>query len=89
MLLFSFVLIGNLDASVFRYLLLMNDFIDLVNWQEVDDFQAFGAVIYPFLHVRKKYYLNMSCIGYYIIVRTIMFRPRGLMLEIFNHSFLN
>ena len=55
--LFSQVLIGNLDAAVFRYILLMGDFISLVDWQEVEDFKAFAAVVYPFLNVSLLYVL--------------------------------
>ncbi|KAI0233898.1 hypothetical protein LSAT2_015868 [Lamellibrachia satsuma] len=32
------VLVGNLDGAVFRYLLLMGDFIDCVSWYEAKDF---------------------------------------------------
>ena len=52
---FTNILIGNLDAAVFRYLLLMGDFIQEVDWQEVEDFRAFAAVVYPFLTVCHKY----------------------------------
>jgi len=45
------VLVGNLDGAVFRYLLLMGDFIDCVNWHEAKDFGAFAEVVYPFLNV--------------------------------------
>ena len=45
------VLVGNLDASCLRYVLLMADFIDQVDWIEVEDFRAFASVVYPFLTV--------------------------------------
>jgi hypothetical protein len=46
------VLVGNLDASCLRYVLMMADFIEQVDWQEVEDFRAFASVVYPFLTVR-------------------------------------
>lgn len=46
---FGHVLMGNLDGSCFRYLLLMADFINLVEWKEVEDFRYFAAIVYPFL----------------------------------------
>ena len=45
------VLVGNLDASCLRYVLLMADFLDQVDWMEVEDFRAFASVVYPFLTV--------------------------------------
>ena len=42
---------GSFDGAVFRYFLLVCDFIDLVDWRSVDDFRGFAAVIYPFLNV--------------------------------------
>ena len=45
------VLVGNLDASCLRYVLLMADFLDQVDWIEVEDFRAFASVVYPFLTV--------------------------------------
>ena len=50
--LFTHILIGNYDGSVMRYFLLICDFIDQVEWKEVEDFRAFAAGIYPFLNVR-------------------------------------
>ena len=51
--LFASVLMGSFDGAVFRYFLLVCDFIDLVDWRSVDDFRAFAAVIYPFLNVSQ------------------------------------
>ncbi len=52
--LFTHVLIGNYDGSVFRYFLLLCDFIDLVDWRQVDDFRNFAAVVYPHLNVKSQ-----------------------------------
>lgn len=49
--LFAHILAGNYDGAVFRYTLLICDFIDLVDWRCTDDFRAFAAVIYPSLSV--------------------------------------
>ena len=49
------VLVGNYDGAVFRYLLLVCDVIDQVEWQRVEDFRAFAAAIYPFLNVSYLY----------------------------------
>lgn len=50
-LLYMHVMIGNYDGAVFRYLLLMCDFIDQVDWSYVEDFRAFASAVYPFLNV--------------------------------------
>ena len=55
----SNVLIGNLDGAVFRYILLMDDFIDEVEWRQVEDFRAFASVVYPFLTVSVTF--NLPC----------------------------
>ncbi|XP_038070672.1 citron Rho-interacting kinase-like [Patiria miniata] len=47
---FAQILVGNLDAAVFRYLLVVCDLIDRVDWQYVEDFKAFATAIYPFLN---------------------------------------
>ncbi|XP_076436241.1 uncharacterized protein LOC143275834 [Babylonia areolata] len=54
------VLVGNLDASCLRYVLLMADFISQVDWVEVEDFRAFASVIYPFLMEDDLESLQMS-----------------------------
>ena len=51
-LLTQHVLIGNYDSSVLRYVLLIAEFVDLVEWQTVEDFRTFAAVIYPTLTVK-------------------------------------
>lgn len=45
------VLVGNLDASCLRYVMLIADFIKMVDWMEVEDFRAFASLVYPFLTV--------------------------------------
>ena len=40
-----------MDGCVFRYLLIMVDFIETVNWRHVEDFRAFVLAVYPFLNV--------------------------------------
>ena len=47
------VFAGNLDGAVFRYTLLLADFINKIDWMNVNDFKNFAAVIYPSLMVRK------------------------------------
>jgi len=44
-------LAGVIDGSVARYVHLVADMIDTVEWKEVSDFRAFSEVLYPFLHV--------------------------------------
>ena len=41
-------LVGNLDGAVFRYILLMADFVALVDWRRVEDFRSFAGAVYPF-----------------------------------------
>lgn len=48
---FGNVLCGNLDGACFRYMMLMCDFITVVEWKEVEDFRAFAHVVYPFMGV--------------------------------------
>ena len=43
---------GTVDAAVFRYLLLMNEFICSFIWVHMQDFTTFLAIVYPFLTVR-------------------------------------
>jgi len=47
--LFAACLDGTVDAAVFRYLLLMNEFISSFIWVQMQDFTAFLAIVYPFL----------------------------------------
>jgi len=49
--LLAHILIGNLEGSCFRYMMLISEFIYAVEWKEVEDFRAFASVIYPFLGV--------------------------------------
>ncbi|KAI8789062.1 hypothetical protein BgiMline_000923 [Biomphalaria glabrata] len=58
------VLIGNLDASCLRYVLLICDFITAVDWKEVEDFRAFATAIYPFLNEDDFENLQMSYTSY-------------------------
>lgn len=48
--LFAQAMCGNIDPVVIRYVLLMNDFIDLVKWENVSDIRAFAQTVYPFMH---------------------------------------
>lgn len=43
---FGNILAGNLDGCCFRYTMLLCDFIDQVDWQEVSDFRVFAGVAY-------------------------------------------
>ncbi|XP_078379085.1 uncharacterized protein LOC144662198 [Oculina patagonica] len=48
--LFAQAMCGNLDPVVIRYVLLVNDFIDLVEWLAVKDIRSFAHVVYPFMN---------------------------------------
>ena len=48
--LFAQATCGNLDPVVIRYVLLINDFIDLVDWVAVKDIRAFAQLVYPFMN---------------------------------------
>ncbi|KAH9524740.1 hypothetical protein Btru_027658 [Bulinus truncatus] len=54
------VLIGNLDAACLRYMLLICDFINSIDWKEVEDFRAFATAVYPFLNDDDYENLQMS-----------------------------
>ncbi|KAJ7392668.1 hypothetical protein OS493_010319 [Desmophyllum pertusum] len=47
---FAQAMCGNLDPVVVRYVLLVNDFIDLVEWLAVKDIRTFAHVVYPFMN---------------------------------------
>ncbi|KAJ8025509.1 hypothetical protein HOLleu_33087 [Holothuria leucospilota] len=48
--LFCHVMVGNHDAATFRYVLLIGDLIDRVDWKFVEDFKVFASLLYPFLN---------------------------------------
>ncbi|PVD30283.1 hypothetical protein C0Q70_09547 [Pomacea canaliculata] len=58
------VLVGNLDASCLRYVMLIADFIKMVDWMEVEDFRAFASLVYPFLTEDDLETLQMSYISF-------------------------
>ncbi|XP_063435480.1 uncharacterized protein LOC134716413 isoform X3 [Mytilus trossulus] len=43
---FGNILAGNLDGACFRYTMLLCDFIDQVEWKEVEDFRVFAGIAY-------------------------------------------
>lgn len=45
------VFAGNLDACALRYVLLMTNFVNAVNWAQPEDFSKFASAAYPFLGV--------------------------------------
>ncbi|XP_030842136.1 neurofilament medium polypeptide isoform X2 [Strongylocentrotus purpuratus] len=47
---FAHVMVGNLDATVFRYLLILTDLVDRVDWHHIEDFKYFIMAVYPFLN---------------------------------------
>jgi hypothetical protein len=47
--LFGDQLNGHLDTASFRYVMLLCDFISLVDWESAQDFKPFATAIYPFL----------------------------------------
>lgn len=62
--LFCHIMVGNHDAATFRYLLLIGDFIDRIDWKFVEDFKTFASLIYPFLNVSVFFFLtsfNLPC----------------------------
>nr|XP_039262951.1 uncharacterized protein LOC120338989 [Styela clava] len=46
---FGQVTAGNIDGSIARYIHLIADLIDIVQWEEVKDFAEFSQAVYPFL----------------------------------------
>lgn len=48
--LFAQAMCGSLDPVVVRYILLINEFIDLVEWLAVKDIRIFAQVVYPFMN---------------------------------------
>ena len=52
---FGNILAGNLDGACFRYTMLLCDFIEQVDWKEVEDFRSFAGVAYRSLDVSYLY----------------------------------
>ena len=48
--LFAQAMCGSLDPVVIRYVLLMNDIINLVNWGSVSDVSVLTQIVYPFMN---------------------------------------
>lgn len=48
--LFAQSMCGSIDPVVIRYILLVNDFIDMVEWVAVKDIRTFANVLYPFMN---------------------------------------
>ena len=48
---FGNILAGNLDGACFRYTMLLCDFIDQVEWKEVEDFRVFAGIAYRSMDV--------------------------------------
>lgn len=48
--LFAQSMCGSIDPVVIRYILLINDFIDMVEWVAVKDIRTFANVLYPFMN---------------------------------------
>ncbi|XP_077992401.1 uncharacterized protein LOC144446500 isoform X2 [Glandiceps talaboti] len=80
---FSHMLVGNLDAAVFRYLLLIADFIDKVEWKEMADFRAFASALYPFLTEDE---LEQLTLGYTSFSENKI--SKGLVVEYFMYVVL-
>nr|XP_002121447.1 uncharacterized protein LOC100177030 [Ciona intestinalis] len=49
-LVLGLTLAGVLDGSVARYVHLIADFVESVDWKNVHDFEAFASCLYPFMH---------------------------------------
>lgn len=47
---YAHIMVGNLDATVFRYLLILTDLVDRVEWHHIEDFKYFLMAVYPFLN---------------------------------------
>ena len=48
--LFAQAMCGSIDPVVIRYILLVNDFIDMVEWVAMKDIRAFAHVVFPFMN---------------------------------------
>lgn len=62
--LFAQAMCGNIDPVVIRYVLLMNDFIDLVKWENVADIRPFAKTVYPFMHEEDLEQFTMGYTAY-------------------------
>ncbi|XP_062504352.1 uncharacterized protein LOC134181150 [Corticium candelabrum] len=62
--LFGDILNGRLDAASFRYVLLLCDFIRLVEWESAQDFKPFATAIYPFLSEDDVEQMTMSFVAF-------------------------
>lgn len=57
---FGNILAGNLDGACFRYTMLLCDFIEQVDWKEVEDFRSFAGVAYRSLDEEDLETLQMT-----------------------------
>lgn len=48
--LFAQSMCGSIDPVVIRYILLVNDFIDMIEWVAVKDIRTFAKILYPFMN---------------------------------------
>ncbi|KAK2573743.1 hypothetical protein P5673_001432 [Acropora cervicornis] len=48
--LFAQSMCGSIDPVVIRYILLINDFIDMIEWVTVKDIRTFAKILYPFMN---------------------------------------
>lgn len=48
--LFAQSMCGSIDPVVIRYILLINDFIDMIEWVAVKDIRTFAKILYPFMN---------------------------------------
>ena len=59
--LFAHSLVANIDFAACRYVLVLSNYIESVDWQDVEDFRAFSTSIYPFILV------GIMCYKYIVI----------------------
>ena len=70
--LFAQVLVGNLDTAALKYVFLLKELIDGVQWKEVENFRSLAAIIYPFLEVSDQISLPAQPLS----------TPNGMLLQL-------
>ncbi|XP_067940341.1 uncharacterized protein [Watersipora subatra] len=62
--LFAHSLVGNIDFAACRYMLVLSNYIETIDWQDVEDFRAFAASVYPFIQDEDLESMQMGYVSF-------------------------
>lgn len=64
LLVLVWVLCGDVDGAALRFVLLMANLIDTMNWSSASDFGAWSAIVYPSLQQEEADHIRMSYVAH-------------------------